>query len=221
MGYPGILVDDAGFGQKAKRECAVMKGTAPLVEGLGRFPGSTAAWGINQISRIPKNRLRRTTFGFGSGILCFLSKSQSIAPFKITVSLAKPPVFPPLKALQKVLHLMPESRHQVVQRFDVSHAEGRHVDSPNDGAVMRYSIGLKLSDAVLVKRTPIVGRITGNHHLIVPQKPLLTVLYSNLFSSEFPSFPSDAVRLQLNDRHAASLLQREAPHGPASSPWSD
>ena len=89
---------------------------------------------------------------------------------------------------------MPESRHQVVQRFDVSHAEGRHVDSPNDGAVMRYSIGLKLSDAVLVKRTPIVGRITGNHHLIVLQKPLLTVLNSNLFSSEFTSFSSDAVR---------------------------
>ena len=29
------------------------------------------------------------------------------------------------------------------------------------------------------------------------------------------------LRFQLNDRYAASLLQREAPHGPASSPWSD
>lgn len=62
--------------------------------------------------------------------------------------------------------------HFRLQRFDVSHAEGRHVDSPNDGAVLRYGIGLKLSDAVLVKRTPIVGCITGNHHLIVTQKPL-------------------------------------------------
>lgn len=49
--HPGILVDDAGFGQKAKRECAVMKGTAPLVEGLGQFPRCPAVWGINQISR--------------------------------------------------------------------------------------------------------------------------------------------------------------------------
>ena len=90
---------------------------------------------------------------------------------------------------------MPESRHQVVQCFDVSHAEGRYVDSPNDGAVLRYGIGLELSDAVLVKRTPIVGRITGNHHLIVPQNPLLTVLNSNLFSSEVTSFSSDDARL--------------------------
>ena len=49
--HPGILVDDAGFGQNAKRQCAVMKGTTPLVEGLARFSGRTAVWDINQIPR--------------------------------------------------------------------------------------------------------------------------------------------------------------------------
>ena len=70
MGYPGILVDDAGFGQKAKRECAVMKGTAPLSKTYRTChkPEVVLILLSNRFENLPKSS------GHGNGIAAFLAR---------------------------------------------------------------------------------------------------------------------------------------------------
>ena len=70
MGYPGILVDDAGFGQKAKRECAVMKGTAPLSKTYRTChkPEVGLILLSNRFENLPKSS------GHGNGIAVFFAR---------------------------------------------------------------------------------------------------------------------------------------------------